>query len=143
MREAGKLYFTHCCKKRDDTLKGTGKKVSPQALYKSSKTQGFMKRCEEEGVEWAIFSDKYGFVFPSGRIEWYDKHSKDVSEQEKKQLFEKALNTLRNYRCSYFYYNPGRVHPLYLELVSEMKMRGINIQEITSKYEIVRELFGE
>jgi len=61
-----------------------------------------------------------------------------VSEQEKKELFDNAFNTLRNYDCAYFYYNPGRLHPLYRELVNEMKMRGINIQEITSKYEIVK-----
>ena len=139
MREARSLYFTHCCFKKDDKLKGTNKKVSPQALYKSSKTQGFMKRCEEEGVEWAIFSDKYAFVFLSDRIEWYDKHPNDVTEEEKKQLFDKAFKTLKNYHCSYFYYNPGRVHPLYLELVNEVRRRGINIKEITSKYEIVRE----
>jgi len=138
MREAKKLYFTHCCAKKDDKLKGTNKKMSPQALYQSSKIQGFIKSCEEEGVEWAIFSDKYAFVFPSDRIRWYEKHPKDVSEQEKKQLFDNAFNTLRNYDCTYFYYNPGRLHPLYRELVNEMKMRGINIQEITSKYEIVK-----
>jgi len=139
MREARKLYYTHCSGKKDDKLKGTSQKVPPQALYQSSKTQGFIKRCEEEVVKWAIFSDKYAFVFPSDRIGWYEKHPDDVTEEEKGQLFDKAFNTLRNYDCAYFYYNPGRVHPLYLELVNEMKMRGINIQEITSKYEIVRE----
>ncbi len=69
MREARRLYFTHCSWKKDDKLKGTHIKVSPQALYKLPKTQGFIKACEEEEVEWAIFSDKYAFVFPNGRIE--------------------------------------------------------------------------
>lgn len=143
MREARKLYFTHCSGKKDDRLKGTNKKVSPQELYKSGRIQGFMKRCEEEGVDWAIFSDKYAFVFPSDRIGWYEKHPDNVSEKEKKQLFEKAFNTLSNYDYAYFCPSTGRVHHLYRELVNEMKMHGINIQEITSKYEIVRELFGE
>ena len=68
MREAKKLYFTHCCDKEDDKLKGTNKKVSPQELYQSPRIQGFIESCEEEGIEWAIFSDKHAFVFPNDRI---------------------------------------------------------------------------
>lgn len=139
MRETRKLYFTHCCFTKDDKLKGTGKKVSPQELYKSPRIEGFVERCKEEGVEWAIFSDKYALVFPTDRIERYDKHPDDVTEEEKKQLFDKAFNTLRNYDCAYFWASTGRVHHLYRELVNVMRTLGINSKEITSKYEIVRE----
>jgi len=67
------LFFTHCCAKKDDSLKGTGKKVLPLELYLATPTQRFMRRCIEMGVEWAIFSDKHAFVFPKDKIEWYEK----------------------------------------------------------------------
>ena len=72
------LYFTHCCAKKDDSLKGTGKRVPPMELYTATPTQSFMRRCADNRVEWAIFSDKFAFVFPNDRIPWYDKHPSTV-----------------------------------------------------------------
>ncbi len=113
MQETKKLYFTHCSCEKDDKLKGTGKKVSPQELYKSPRIQGFIERCKGEGVEWAIFSDKHALVFPTDKIGWYDKHPDDVSEEEKKLLFNKAFDTLKNYHRAYFCPCMGWVHHLY------------------------------
>jgi hypothetical protein len=131
-----KLYFTHCCAKKDDSLKGSGKKVSPVQLYQAIPTQRFMERCDEAGVNWAIFSDKYGLVFPQDRVEWCEKHPKKVKASEKKHLFKEAYTDLQQYDRIFFYYNPGRIHPLYLELVEEMRRKGVNIQEITHLHEI-------
>ena len=131
-----KLYFTHCCAKKDDSLKGSGKKVSPMQLYQATPTQRFMERCVETDVGWAIFSDKYGFVFPQDRVEWYEKHPKTVSASEKKRLFNKAYADLQKYDTAIFYYNPGRIHPLYRELVDEMRKRGVRIREITHLHQI-------
>jgi len=125
------LYFTHCCATKDDSLKNTKAKVSPLHLYQSDTTQKFMKRCIETGVAWAIFSDKYGFVFPSDQIQWYEKHPNSVAIIEKKRLFDDAFKVLQDYDLVYFYYNPGRIHPLYLELVDEMKKRGKDVWKIT------------
>ena len=125
------LYFTHCCTKKDDSLKGTGRKVSPLELYKATLTQRFMRRCIKAEVEWAIFSDKYAFVFPDDRILWYEKHPSTLTYTEKKRLFDDAFEVLKDYDLAYFYYNPGRLHPFYRELINEMRGRGRDIREIT------------
>lgn len=131
------LYFTHCCHKKLDDLKNTGQRVPPMQLYIATPTQRFMKQCRKQRVEWAIFSDKYGFVFPDQRIEWYDKPPGFVTLDEKKALFQSAFNTLTRYDLAHFYYNPGRIHPLYLEMVDEMRRRGKNIEDITYLSQIV------
>ncbi|RLI76514.1 hypothetical protein DRP04_12570 [Archaeoglobales archaeon] len=59
-----RIYITHCSAKKDDCLRGTGIKVTPDKLYTATPLQRFVERCKEKGVEWAIFSDKYGVVFP-------------------------------------------------------------------------------
>jgi hypothetical protein len=130
------LYFTHCCAKKDETLRGSGKKVLPILLYQAKPTQRFMKRCINAGVDWAIFSDKYGFVFPEDRIQWYEKHPKTVSASEKSRLFEEAYSVLKRYDKAVFYYNPGRIHPLYIQLVEKMRKNGINIGEMTHLQDI-------
>jgi len=131
-----RLYFTHCCAKKDESLKATPKKVSPLLLYTATPTQRFMRRCIEAEVEWAIFSDEYGFVFPSQNIGWYEKQPNSLTLAEKKELFEKAFDVLEDYDLSYFYYNPGRIHPFYLELLSQMRKRGVAIKEITHLVDI-------
>ena len=125
------LYFTHCCAKKDKSLKDTEKRVSPMELYKATTTQRFMRKCTKAGVEWAIFSDKYAFVYPNDRIAWYEKHPSTLTYTEKKKLFNDAFETLKAYDLAYFYYNPGRLHPFYRELVDEMRRRGRKIREIT------------
>jgi hypothetical protein len=131
------LYFTHCCAKKDDSLRGTGKRVSPLELYLASPTQRFMRRCIEVGVEWAIFSDEHAFLFPEDRIEWYEKDPNTLSSVEKEGLFNKAYEVLKNYHLAYFYCNPGRLHPVYRELVNDMKKRGVNIREMTHLNDIL------
>ncbi len=125
------LYFTHCCAKKDNSLKGTGKRASPLRMYKATPTQRFMQRCIEARVEWAIFSDKYAFVFPNDKIAWYEKHPSTLGQAEKRKLFNDAFDVLNDYELSFFYFNPGRLHPFYQELVDEMRRRGRNIREIT------------
>lgn len=131
------LYFTHCCHKKPDDLKNTGQRVRPLQLYTATPTQRFMKRCSIQRVEWAIFSDKYDFVFPNHRIEWYDKPPGSVTLSEKERLFESAFKTLEKYDLAYFYYNPGRIHPLYLDMIHDMRKRGRSIKEITHLPQIV------
>ena len=132
------LYFTHCCAKKDDSLKDTGKKVPLRELYKATPTQRFMRKCTEARVEWAIFSDRYAFVFPDDRIAWYEKHPRTLTYVEKRRLFDGAFKVLEGYDEAYFYYNPGRLHSFYRELVSEMRKRGRNIREITHLSDIPR-----
>jgi hypothetical protein len=98
-----------------------------------------MKRCNEVGVEWAIFSDKYGFVFPHDQIQWYEKHPNTMTQFEKRKLLDDALIVLRQYDLTYFYYNPGRIHLFYQALVSEMRNKGKEVREITHLDEILKQ----
>ena len=118
-----RIYLTHCSKKKDDSLKGTDKKVTPDRLYTATPIQRFIKRCKEKGVEWAIFSDKYGVVFPDQKIEWYDKPPSKVTEQEFRRLLNDFDQKLAPYDEIWFYHNPGRFHSLYKRLLTETKLR--------------------
>ena|SRR5207249_6837857 len=66
-----RIYLTHCAAKKDEALKGTGRRVTPDRLYTATPTQRFMRRCKEHGVRWAIFSDHYGVWFSDEQREWY------------------------------------------------------------------------
>jgi len=124
---------------KDDSFKGRDDKVSPLQLYQATPTQRFMKRCDEVGVDWAIFSDKYGFVFRQSQIQWYEKHPDTVTCSEKRKLLEDAFDVLKQYDIAYFYYNPGRIHPLYEELVEEMRSCGREVLKITHLSQISKE----
>ena len=38
------------------------------------------------GVNWAIFSDKYGVWFSNGLHEWYEKNPNKITEEEFNQI---------------------------------------------------------
>jgi len=72
-------------------------------LYQVTPTQRFMKHCDWMKGDWAIFSVKYGFVFPEDKIEWYEKHPKKVTEAENVSLFSEAFKTINHYDSVVFY----------------------------------------
>ena len=92
-------------------------------MYTATPIQRFINRCKEKGVEWAIFSDKYGVLFPNQEIEWYDKHPSKVTEEEFKKLLDDFNQKLMVYDEIWFYHNPGRFHSLYKRLISETKLK--------------------
>jgi len=118
-----KIYITHCSAKKDNSLRNTGKKVTPDRLYRAKPTQRFMNKCKERQVEWAIFSDLYGVWFPNVEHEWYEKDPDDVTEQEFENLSNDFDKKLQRFDEIWFYYNPGRFHPLYKRLLQETKLR--------------------
>jgi hypothetical protein len=120
------IYITHCSAKKNSIDKGT-----PDQLYASVKITRFISRCKQSGVNWAIFSDKYGLVFPDQVIENYEKHPSKVTNDEFEKLAEDAFNKLKKYDVVYFYFNPGRFHKLYRKLIDVLISKGINIKEIT------------
>ena len=126
-----RIYVTYCSGEKDDSLKGTNIKTTPDRLYTSSRIQPFIKRCKEKGVKWAIFSDKYDVVFPHDKIEWYEKHPNSVTEKEFQQLVKNLIHKLSIYDEIYFYHNPGRFHGLYKRLVNDARQRGMNIKLIS------------
>ncbi len=111
-----RIFVTHCSAKKDESLRASGTKVSPDKLYTAKPLQRFINKCKENGKDWAIFSDKYGIIFPMDEIEWYEKHPSMVSEIEYAQLLDNFINRLSDYDEIWFYYNPGRFHPLYKDL---------------------------
>ncbi len=131
-----KIYITHCSAKKDDSLKISGKKVTPDKLYTATCIQRFINECKKKGVEWAIFSDKYGIVFPNEKIEWYDKHPSKVTKEEFKKLVNDFDEKLKDYDEIWFYHHPKRFHSLYKRLINESKLKN-RIKLFTRVQEIV------
>jgi len=122
-----RIYITHCSARKHDPLRNSGKKVTPDRLYTAKPLQRFVQRCKDKNVEWAIFSDKYGVVFPSERIEWYDKHPNTVTDEEFQWLVLNFTQRLSKYDEVWFYHNPGRFHPLYRRLVERVRKKGLKV----------------
>jgi len=119
-----RIYLTHCSAKKDDSLKHTGRKVTPDKLYTATPTQRFMNKCKERQIRWAILSDLYGIWFLREKHEWYEKDPDAVTKEEFKNLVRDFEKKLGNYDNIYFYHNPGRFHPLYRRLLNEVKIKG-------------------
>ena len=128
--------MTHCSAKKDDSLKNTRVKVTPDKLYTSTKLLGFVEKCKTEHCKWAIFSDKYGVWFPNELHQWYDKHPSSVTEAEFEVLKNDFEKKLADFDEIFFYYNPGRFHPLYNRILNEAKIKG-KILKFTHKEKIV------
>jgi hypothetical protein len=131
-----RIYVTYCSTKKDDSLRGTQRRVTPDRLYKSLRIQRFMKTCGEKKVNWAIFSDLYGIWFPDVRHEWYEKNPSRVTEGEFRKLAHDFDEELEKYDEIWFYYSPNRFHSLYRRLIDESKLadrvtRFTHVSEIT------------
>ncbi|MHA1797688.1 MAG: DUF6884 domain-containing protein [Candidatus Helarchaeota archaeon] len=131
-----RIYITHCSAKKDDSLRGSEKKVTPDKLYTATPLQRFVKKCKDKGADWAIFSDKYGIVFPNNEIGWYDKHPSEVTDDERQDLVNDFIKRLSKYDEIWFYHNPGRFHKLYKELVKDVRSKGSNVKLFTHISEI-------
>jgi hypothetical protein len=131
-----KVYITHCSAKKDQSLKGKLKKVEPFNLYTATPTQRFMKKCQRTGVNWAIFSDKYGIWRSNEKHPWYEKNPNKVSDEEFKTLLNNFNTSLSEYAEIWFYYNPGRFHPLYEKLLKNTSLKS-KIRKFTHLDEIV------
>jgi hypothetical protein len=95
-----------------------------------------MTACKEKEVAWAIFSDLYGVWFPNVKHEWYEKTPDHVNKEEFQQLVSDFDKKLANYDEIWFYYNPGRFHPLYDRLLAESKLAN-RIRRFTHILEIL------
>ena len=133
-----RIYTTHCSATKDDSLKGTGREVAPDVLYTATPTQRFMRRCKVHGVRWAIFSDHYGVWFDDERREWYGDDVGDpnrVTEAKFQELVKNFDERLQSYDEIYFYYNPGRFHPLYERLLEEARLKD-RVTRVTHLWDI-------
>lgn len=130
-----RIYVTHCTKNKDDRLKDTGDKVTPDRLYRGMFIEAFMRECKRRGVNWAIFSDKYAVWFPHGKHEWYDKDPNDVTDDEYQQLLADFDERLDRYDEIHFYRRRPRFHPLYKRLLRDTRLRD-RITKISSVKQI-------
>src|SRR5215207_5316834 len=118
-----RIYITHCSAKKNSVFKNTKAKVTPDKLYTATPTQRFMNECKNRGVNWAIFSDKYGVWFSDVQHEWYEKNPNRVTEEEFSQLVNEFDKSLSQFNEIYFYYNPGRFHKLYKRLLKSSELK--------------------
>jgi hypothetical protein len=82
-----------------------------------------MNECKYKGVNWAIFSDKYGIWFSHDLHEWYEKNPSMVTKEEFNHLVNEFDTSLRRFDQICFYYNPGRFHMLYKKLIKSSKLK--------------------
>ncbi len=118
-----RIYITHCSATKNIKLKNTRIKVFPDKLYTAIPTQRFMNKCKTMGVDWAIFSDKYGIWFPNIKHTWYEKNPSaiTITDQHFSWLLNDFNKKLQAYNEIWFYYNPGRFHRLYKSLLRKVK----------------------
>jgi hypothetical protein len=117
-----RIFITYCSRQKTSSL-ADGLEVTPDRLYSSNRIRSFMHRCKTKGVEWAIFSDKYGIWFPDEKHESYDKTPESVTEEEFELLLHNFDRRLNIYAEIWFYHNPARFHGLYRRLARESKLR--------------------
>jgi hypothetical protein len=135
---SSRIYITYCSQRKDDSLKGSGRRVGPDVLYTSRRVQAFIRECRRHGVAWAIFSDHYGVWFPEEKREWYGDDVGDpdrLTDEKFRELVKDFDTKLAHYDRIFFYYNPGRFHRVYRRLLRETALRD-KIELITSVYHI-------
>jgi len=139
-----RLYLTYCSGQKDESLISSGERVPPGRLYTSQRIQKFIEGCTNQKAYWAIFSDKYGIWFPNEVHEWYEKHPDDVTNAEFVRLVLQSVNKLRKYDV--FFYadkNDPKFHPLYKQLIDELRARCIpvtifdNLSQITQDQSVI------
>jgi hypothetical protein len=94
-----------------------------------------MKVSKDKDVNWAIFSDKYGIWFKDMRNGWYEKNPDSVTDEEFKKLLDDFNKKLEDFEEIWFYYNPGRFHPLYRKLLNKTSLKN-RIKRFTHLSEI-------
>lgn len=117
-----RIYLTHCTGIKDNRLKGTSKAVGPNDLYTSMPLQRFVRKCKEQKVQWAIFSDLYGVWHPHQHHPWYDKHPDTVTAHEMTQLVKDFDKELEDFSEIWFYNNPSWFHSLYKTLLKRSSL---------------------
>ncbi|PCH96872.1 MAG: hypothetical protein COB85_03150 [Bacteroidetes bacterium] len=118
-----RIYLTHCTGIKDNSIKETKEKITPDRFYQSLPMQRFIAKCKSQNVEWAIFSDKYGIWFPDVKRGWYDKHPDSVSTTEFNLLVENFDNNLNNFSEIWFYNNPAWFHELYKKILVQSSLK--------------------
>lgn len=118
------IYLTNCSAEKDDELKESGLKVSPDKLYTNERIQKFIEKCEEVEADWAIFSDNYGIFFHDERQKWYDKPPSSVTDEEFEELIKSFEKELKDYDKVIFYRDLDDYPNLFNRLFDEVDFVG-------------------
>lgn len=118
-----RIFITHCSAKKDVSLEEDDLKVTPDQLYTATTTQRFMNKCKNAKANWAIFSDKYGIWFSDTLHTWYEKDPNKVTDEEFNALVQDFNSKSKEFDEIWFYYNPGRFHPIYKRLLDSNSMK--------------------
>ena len=110
--------------------------VTPDRLYTATPTERFMNKCKSRNVNWAIFSDKRGVWFPNKKYGWYEKDPSKITAEEFDKLVTDFDIKLSAFDEIWFYYNPGRFHPLYKKLFNKSSLKP-RIKRFTHLSEII------
>ena len=113
------VCITYCSWQKDDRLKDTGEKVTPDQLYLSERIQRFIAYCRSQDLRWGIFSDLCGILFENDKQEWYDFHPDLVTPEHRQFLAKAFASTLSEFDTIWYYYDPETLHPLYRQIVDE------------------------
>jgi hypothetical protein len=120
------LFFTFCSGKKNESLRRSGKKVTPDLLYTSLRVQSFIARCKANDVCWAIFSDEYGIWFPETKHEWYELSPKDALRRgDFPRLLADFDEKLKDFDVIHFCPGTGEdhIHRLYRNLVRDSSLK--------------------
>lgn len=114
------IYITYCCKAKNYISQDF--EVLPSELYISPRIQSFINFCDKRNFYWAIFSDMYGLIYNNERLRWYDKAPDVVTSVEYDRLLTLTLQKLTDFEIVFFYYQQKSFHPLYQQLVEDIKV---------------------
>lgn len=123
------LYITHCSRDKDAELKASGAAATPDRMYTLPSLQRFVRFCNARGFAWAIFSDKYGVIFPHETIHWYSKPPAEVTEGEFSELLKNFTDRLAGYDEIWFYQRAEDTHPLFLRIAELGRQAGLPVKE--------------
>lgn len=122
------LYFTHCSKAKNPDFEDTMDATTPDVLYTSNRIKSFFDDVKERDVPWAIFSDKYGFVFSSSLLRWYDLSPDAISKEDLRRFLEESIDELRGYRKIIYRAGKKPIHWTYQDLIDAMKCFGLIVE---------------
>lgn len=134
------IYITYCSGSKDNSLAGTGRKVTPDQLYASGRIQEFVNQCRSVGVRWAIFSDHYGVWFSDEEREWYGDDVGDpnrVTDEKYRMLVQDFDSKLASFEKILFYYRTDTFHPLHRRLVADSRHK--DRITLTTELEAIRQ----
>jgi len=113
------LWVTRCSKTKTGRKKGL-----PKEFYTSYLNVRFYEVVEKLGFRYGILSDHYGLHLDCERLEFYDKHPKELSIEDKMNLGEKIHRKCQKHGFSriVFYNNSPLMSKPYFEILFYSKI---------------------